>query len=68
MSQLVSRTRKYERANLTVVSAFRRQLAKTPDKPIYLFGESVWNMNDVSISYIVSDFSSTHYNCMHLSF
>ncbi|XP_073980024.1 long-chain fatty acid transport protein 4-like isoform X3 [Rhodnius prolixus] len=49
MSQLVSRTRKYERANLTVVSAFRRQLAKTPDKPIYLFGESVWNMNDVEL-------------------
>ncbi|KAK9510027.1 hypothetical protein O3M35_004900 [Rhynocoris fuscipes] len=49
MSQLVSRTRKYERANMTVVSAFRKQLAATPHKPIYLFGDSVWTMEDVEV-------------------
>lgn len=47
MGRLVHYSKKYNRQNETVVSLFKKQLTKTPDRAIYLFEDQVWTMRDV---------------------
>uniref|UniRef100_A0A146LH94 Very long-chain fatty acid transport protein n=1 Tax=Lygus hesperus TaxID=30085 RepID=A0A146LH94_LYGHE len=47
IGRIITRTKRHEKTNMNVVSIFRQQLALDPDRPIYLFGESVWTRQDV---------------------
>lgn len=47
MGRLIITSKKCTKQNLTIVTLFKRQLEKTPDKAIYLFEDQVWTMRDV---------------------
>lgn len=49
MGRLIHSSKKATRQNQTVVSLFKKQLAKTPNKPIYLFEDQSWTMKDVDV-------------------
>lgn len=49
MGRLIITSKKCTKQNLTIVTLFKRQLEKTPDKAIYLFEDQVWTMRDVII-------------------
>jgi len=47
MSRLVSKTKSFQKDDTSVVQAFQRQLAKTPQRVVYYFEDQQWTLQDV---------------------